>query len=1356
MARLAREEGRTHPFEGRAAVEVRGTAGAPRLRFSIEHQRRQDRRSGVGAGLQQAAANEVDVAGIDVGVGLAHSKILAEGRSRSQPRLWVGAVLVFGLLVGLPLRADAQQTASFQDGVTHGGTYDRTRDVIIKDGVGTTANFGNATFLRVTTQDIGLGLPTWSLLKWDIAGDVPPGCVVLSATITLEVDPSDPGATTQAYQLTRDWVEGDGNPASGATWTTFDGATAWGAPGANDTVPPNQDRIPTIVANIPGGAGTQVVALNAAGIAMVQAWVDDPTINFGINLRSGSTDGVNYASREDGTPGNRPRLDIVFDLPNLGGGGPGNVTFQQGVGGYTGAQDSYMRESAATTIYGNATFMWARGQLGQRRRPILRFTNLSPTIPPGSTITGASLSLYAYNAGNGSSEIYEVLRPWVETQLNWNQFSTGNNWGAGGANQIGTDRTNVTLGNMPGAPSGGFLTANFNATGITLVQRWLDTPATNEGVVLAGPTSYTNDTRFRTRNHGTVAQRPILTVSYVTVPTKTITVAPGPTVSWLAGPWVPPGPPAGGELVIVQGGGTLSFDDPANPALQRLVIQGGTTLQVPANTFSVTELLVVENGSLTIGGPAVVTNVGGVKVLPAGQLFFQGGGTLALNAASCWVGGELASVAGGTILGALPGTPIDVQVKGVLNLDGLTFQNGDVEGLHVFPQAAVTRLRNTSFGPLNPALGAGARHLTIEAPSLDVNAPGNVFGTVNAGQFNVRLVDSDTVTPNDVVLNIENRATSGVGAGPALENEVGGFVNWVHAAPDTTAGTNLGFPKVAYERATFSNPYAIYAAFADVTGPGTTDRIHVFDPSGTADGVDQGYFFDVPQANGDIVGLPWNDQVGAANVVWALTTTGNIIRWTDPGSGTGSITPDYVTPIAASFTTPPLTHEGSYVYGAGLNGASQPRFYMMNMDGSLFTALATADGLNEPISTELSSEIQAGTTMIFAGTGSSGFTSTVTLVNEDFESGVGAFVYTPNTFRSTTNPGGNVGVLTPDAGIPPDANPTGGNPGSGVKTILGSNTSDMSGGWAHTFNVTGAPVNVVITFDYRLWSSERFEPDEYCEALFSLDGTLYGTGTDDFLAKQTGDGNGLPNMDTGWLPYTVTLNLGDGPHTMIVGGFLKKSTETIEIAQAVYDNVSVIANYGDGRIYRINTSLPAVDADSPAPTAPVQAAPYPAFGGGLFVGDLSGTIHGIDQTTMLPLAGWPVQPNANPMRCNVWQDFFNGRLFWGNEVGELFGYDMAGSALPGYPSVPMGPTPIRGGGSVLLGVLYVTNSTGRLVAIDASSGLATPFPDNYRFGDTIGLSRMGFDWTVGRMMIATTGGKWVVVDRVADPTPGNP
>lgn len=790
-----------------------------------------------------------------------------------------------------------------------------------------------------------------------------------------------------------------------------------------------------------------------------------------------------------------------------------------------------------------------------------------------------------------------------------------------------------------------------------------------------------------------------------------------------AGAWFPPGLPGANDAVLVVGAGTVSVA--ASATVRRLTVSTGVTLDVTGGGLTVSEDALVRGTLLARGG--LTRLLGETAVLSGGRLELRSGGVVRLGSSTCRVEGALVT-AGGTIEGD-GSSRADLRVTtGTLTADGLTFRNGDAEGLHVQAGATITRLRGVAFSGVAP--GSGSRLLTIEQPTLNLSAPGCTFDAVTANQANVRLVDTQTSTAGDVVLNLEQRATSGAGAGPAREVEVGGAtINWVHAAPDFTAGVATGLAQTAWDLDTFAD-FAMYAPFRDVDGAGT-DRIYALDPDG--DGSDLGYRFDVPASRGDLVGYPWWDKLGGARVLWVVTTGGWVLRYRDQGAAS-SADPVMAAQIsqsgAVSFTTPPIT-DASYVYAAGLAGNGQPRLFAMRLsDGGLAWSLA----LSHPISSELATELQDGVTKVFAGGQQPG--GSTTLISQDFSNrwNTAPFSFQTGLFAPSGNGGDESGTVT----------------GGAIRVRL-RDGDDLSAGYRASFNVSGAPLAVEVSFRYRLYFDGDFDTGEEARALCAVDGALQGVGGDPWLHRfQGSSASRFDDQDSGWQPHTFSLSLADGAHTLDLGGTVNRSDDNSEYAYMYFDDVVVRALYSSGIVYRIDTQTRLVDADNRSAAGPVIAAPYPAFGTGLFVADGTGRVLGIDHATMNDLPGWPITPDATAVLGNVWLDWSSGRLYWGNEAGRVFGYDTGGVALPGFPRTPMGGAAIRGGGLVSGGVLWIGDRDGRLVALDASTG-ATISPD-YRLGAgvVVGQVSEGF---VGRPTVTTSAGKVLVVHPITDPSP---
>jgi hypothetical protein len=186
-------------------------------------------------------------------------------------------------------------TVSFQDG----GSYSGTRDTTI---LSKSANSNQGTNKSVTVD----GSPDdAALIDWNVS-TIPAGSTVTSATITLNITTTSTN-TFQIYELTRNWTE------TGATWNRYSTTSTWSTAGAQGA----SDRGATVLGTVAASKkGKLTITLNAAGIAVVQKWVNNPATNFGFTIQNyANSKAFVFDSREAKTAANRPQLTIKYTLP---------------------------------------------------------------------------------------------------------------------------------------------------------------------------------------------------------------------------------------------------------------------------------------------------------------------------------------------------------------------------------------------------------------------------------------------------------------------------------------------------------------------------------------------------------------------------------------------------------------------------------------------------------------------------------------------------------------------------------------------------------------------------------------------------------------------------------------------------------------------------------------------------------------------------------------------------------------------------------------------------------------------------------------------------------------------------------
>lgn len=217
-------------------------------------------------------------------------------------------------------------TSQFQDGKLPTSSYAGTRDTMI-DGNSQNTNHGGDTAISVDGDDL-----KEVLLDWDIS-TIPTNAVVDSVSVTLEVsDKSD--ETFTFYEAKQAWS------ASNATWKIYDISKNWqtaGGLGAND-------RGTTALGSFSApSTDSYTIALNAAGVALVQGWVAAPASNRGFFLVGPTTTNrLEIRSSQYGTKAQRPLLSVAWHDPGSGTGGAGGSggTGGGGAGGSAGTGGS--------------------------------------------------------------------------------------------------------------------------------------------------------------------------------------------------------------------------------------------------------------------------------------------------------------------------------------------------------------------------------------------------------------------------------------------------------------------------------------------------------------------------------------------------------------------------------------------------------------------------------------------------------------------------------------------------------------------------------------------------------------------------------------------------------------------------------------------------------------------------------------------------------------------------------------------------------------------------------------------------------------------------------------------------------
>jgi hypothetical protein len=199
-----------------------------------------------------------------------------------------------------PSNGTPQQIA-FQNGLFPNVAYAGTTDTKIVSGKKTaTKNYGNDTKMTVDGSPDEAGL-----FRWDVSA-IPTGSTVTSVSIEFTVTSSSK-ETYEVYTLERAWNE------LSATWQQYATGASWSGAGATGA----SDAGSAVLGSMsPTSKGTYRINLNAAGIAAVQAWVSDPSHNYGIIIKDyNNSKAFEIATSETKTASQRPKLMINYTAP---------------------------------------------------------------------------------------------------------------------------------------------------------------------------------------------------------------------------------------------------------------------------------------------------------------------------------------------------------------------------------------------------------------------------------------------------------------------------------------------------------------------------------------------------------------------------------------------------------------------------------------------------------------------------------------------------------------------------------------------------------------------------------------------------------------------------------------------------------------------------------------------------------------------------------------------------------------------------------------------------------------------------------------------------------------------------------
>jgi hypothetical protein len=188
-----------------------------------------------------------------------------------------------------------------------------------------------------------------------------------------------------------------------------------------------------------------------------------------------------------------------------------SATFRDGVGGYTGTRDTYLRQDSSGTNYGGEKIAWVDGNTSndQDAQAMIRFDfTIGDAIPDGAVIDSATLKIHTSNDDASESpnamRAYRILDPWTEGGATWDSKGSG----------LSNDANDLLLAaddSVTPSVAGGYVTFD-----VTEAVSAFAAGAPNYGwAILPGGN---NGWKFDTREADNVNFRPELSIEYRIVP----------------------------------------------------------------------------------------------------------------------------------------------------------------------------------------------------------------------------------------------------------------------------------------------------------------------------------------------------------------------------------------------------------------------------------------------------------------------------------------------------------------------------------------------------------------------------------------------------------------------------------------------------------------------------------------------------------------------------------------------------------------------------------------------------------------------------------------------------------------------
>ena len=199
----------------------------------------------------------------------------------------------------------------------------------------------------------------------------------------------------------------------------------------------------------------------------------------------------------------------------------GEISFQQGVNGYSGAADKTIDQAGQpVTDVNRLRLQYDVGQ--ERHNSLLKFSQLEQFLA-GKVITGAKLVLTFRDEDPEWAaawvNFYLMPRDWQESMVSWTKYNASDLWqspGAAGVNDRGGFIGSITMGTRTPPWNNYYDLGPYQFTlPARLVQEWVDNPSLNFGMLITMAHTVNNGVTFSSSDDpDNTAYRPKLVVTY--------------------------------------------------------------------------------------------------------------------------------------------------------------------------------------------------------------------------------------------------------------------------------------------------------------------------------------------------------------------------------------------------------------------------------------------------------------------------------------------------------------------------------------------------------------------------------------------------------------------------------------------------------------------------------------------------------------------------------------------------------------------------------------------------------------------------------------------------------------------------